>query len=219
MILAIYGASGLGREIYENVQLQSNQHMRWENIVFVDDINPDRMLNNRNVVSFDQLLATYSVDQVEFIIAVGEPFLRQTLYNKVKNYHYSLASLIHPTAIVASDAHLEEGSIINAFTFISSNVTIGVNTLVQNHVSIGHDSTVGMHSVISAGDMIGGLTNVGSCTYIAMGVPVKDRITIGSASIVGLGSAVSRDIPDNVIAMGNPARGLKNNEDHQVFRS
>ena len=43
-------------------------------------------------------------------------------------------------------------------------------------------------------------------------------ISIGNDTIVGMASVVHRDIPDNVIALGNPARPMKNNDDHRVFR-
>ncbi|MEG1931463.1 MAG: NeuD/PglB/VioB family sugar acetyltransferase [Anaerovorax sp.] len=219
MILGIYGASGLGREILENVQMQPNFISRWEQVFFIDDIQPDRKLCNYCVLSFEQICALYSSAQIEFIIAVGEPFLREKLYHKVKSFGYSLTTLVHPSAILTNSTILKEGVIVNAFSFVSCDVFLDCNALIQNHVSIGHDTKIGSHCVISAGDMIGGHSYVGSRTYISMGISIKDRISIGSDSILGLGSVVTQNIPDNVIAMGNPARGLKHNDDHQVFRS
>ena len=50
-----------------------------------------------------------------------------------------------------------------------------------------------------------------------MGAQVKQLLTIGKSSIVGMGSVVQRDIPDEVIVLGNPARVLKRNEEKKVF--
>jgi acetyltransferase-like isoleucine patch superfamily enzyme len=46
---------------------------------------------------------------------------------------------------------------------------------------------------------------------------MKQGTSIGSNSIVGLASVVHRDIKNDVIALGNPARAMKNNESQRVF--
>lgn len=219
MILAIYGAGGLGREVLEIVKLQPRYEERWSSILFVDDINPHRCLRDLPVLSFEEVISNYSFSEVEFLIAVGEPFLRQKLYEKIKNKHYSLTKLIHPTVTIPDSTIVNEGVVIGAFSLISCDITIKENTYIQNHVSIGHDSQIGAHCVLSAFDAISGACQIGSCTYLAMSIPVKENLTIGSGSIIGMGSVVCRDIPDDVIAMGNPARPMKNNTDHKVFGS
>jgi acetyltransferase-like isoleucine patch superfamily enzyme len=50
-----------------------------------------------------------------------------------------------------------------------------------------------------------------------MSVPVKETIKIGKDSIVGMGSVVLRDIQDGMIALGNPARPMKENVSKRVF--
>ena len=47
---------------------------------------------------------------------------------------------------------------------------------------------------------------------------LKQGITVGDDSIVGLASVVHRDIPNSVIALGNPARPMKNNTEKKVFK-
>jgi len=43
------------------------------------------------------------------------------------------------------------------------------------------------------------------------------EVKIGDSSIIGMGSVVYKDIPDEVIALGNPARVARKNEDKKVF--
>lgn len=45
--------------------------------------------------------------------------------------------------------------------------------------------------------------------WIGGGVSILGGVTIGKNSIIGAGSVVTRDIPDNVIAVGNPCRVLR----------
>jgi maltose O-acetyltransferase len=40
-------------------------------------------------------------------------------------------------------------------------------------------------------------------------VTIRGGVKIGSNSIIGAGSVVIRDIPDNVVAAGNPARVIR----------
>ena len=76
---------------------------------------------------------------------------------------------------------------------------------------IGHDATVGDHSIISSYVDVAGDCHIGNRTFLAIGVIMKQGIIIGDDSIIGLGSVVHRDIQSSVIALGNPARPMKNN--------
>lgn len=50
---------------------------------------------------------------------------------------------------------------------------------------------------------------VGNDVWIGGGVTVLPGVTIGSNVVIGAGSVVTRDIPDNVVAAGNPCRVLR----------
>lgn len=50
---------------------------------------------------------------------------------------------------------------------------------------------------------------VGSNVWFGGGCQVMPGVTIGSNVVIGAGSVVTRDIPDNVVAVGNPCRVLR----------
>lgn len=219
--LGIYGAGGLGREILETAKQIQALENRWCEIYFIDDGASGiqhETINGCVTLTFDEFLQKASCDCLEIVIGVGEPVTRKALYEKVKSRECNLAVIIHPTVHIPDTTVIKEGVIIQAFALISCNVEIGENTLIQNTASIAHNSKVGKNSVISAYVAISGCCTVGDETYIAVSVPVKEQMTIGSNSIVGMGSVVLRDIPENVIALGNPARPLKNKDDTKVFK-
>ena len=83
---------------------------------------------------------------------------------------------------------------------------------------IGHDIRVGNNTVISSHVDVGGACIIGENSYVGMGSMIKEKLSIGSNVIVGISSAVHRNIPDGVIAMGNPARPLRRNDDNKVFK-
>ena len=51
--------------------------------------------------------------------------------------------------------------------------------------------------------------SIGSHVWIGANVTVLPGITIGNGAVIGAGSVVTRDVPENVIAAGNPCRVLR----------
>ena len=55
----------------------------------------------------------------------------------------------------------------------------------------------------------GAPVSIGSNVWIGGGALILPGVSIGDNSVVGSGSVVTRDLPDNVLAMGNPARVVR----------
>ena len=51
--------------------------------------------------------------------------------------------------------------------------------------------------------------HIGKCCWIGAGVVVLPGVTIGDNTVIGAGSVVTKDIPANVVAVGNPCRVLR----------
>jgi acetyltransferase-like isoleucine patch superfamily enzyme len=65
---------------------------------------------------------------------------------------------------------------------------------------------------------LAGAVTIGRYTYVGMTVAIKEKVSVGDYAIIGMYSAVYKDIPDEMIAMGNPARPMKRNEERRVFK-
>lgn len=55
---------------------------------------------------------------------------------------------------------------------------------------------------------------VGENCWIARGAPIMPGVTIGDNSVIGAGSVVTKDIPENVVAYGNPCRVAREINEH-----
>lgn len=55
---------------------------------------------------------------------------------------------------------------------------------------------------------------IGENTWIGAGVVIVPGVHIGKNVVIGAGSVVTKDIPDNVIAVGNPCRILRDVSEH-----
>jgi acetyltransferase EpsM len=136
----------------------------------------------------------------------------QVLPSIKKAYGITFSSLVHPTAYLGSNVRCGEGSIISPHAVIGPNCTIGDFTRINRASTIGHDVEIGDYSDIAPGVAIAGLVKIGRKTMIGIGATVIDGINIGSNSIVGAGAVAVKDIPDNVVAMGVPAKVVRSHE-------
>lgn len=209
----IYGAGGLGLETMDIlVSCIDAGVIKRHHCCFLVDNPKDRMINGVDVVSFEKCVANAKVT-----IAIGEPELRRQLADKCQAKGLKLSTLVSPHAYVSESADLDDGVIIAPFVSVQSAAIIAKNVAVNTQAIVGHHVTVSEHTVISSQVNLGGASTVGARSYIGMGALVRELLTIGESSIVGMGSVVHKDIPDEVIALGNPARVAKRNVDKKVF--
>lgn len=210
MILAVYCAGGLGREI---IELARSIH-RWDKIVFVDDITENKICREAEVMRFSEIERFRG--ELEFVIANGEPSVRELLYGKIKAAGYPMATLIGPHCRILPETEIGEGCILGNCN-ISTHVRLGANLLINAGAIIGHDVAIKDHSIISSGTFLGGGTQIGKRVYIAPGALVKDRIKIGDDAIVGLGAVILRNVRAESIMIGNPAKKWGENSEKTVF--
>ena len=113
-------------------------------------------------------------------------------------------------------------------------LTIGRGTFLNKdfmicgggYVTIGEDCLIGPRCTIAtpnhaldaatrlAGWEHASPVTIGDNVWFGANVTVTPGVTIGSNSIIGAGSVVTRDIPENVIAVGNPARVIREIPEH-----
>ena len=84
-------------------------------------------------------------------------------------------------------------------------------SIISVHCNVGHNCIVGKHTFLAGKTNLGGKTKVGDYCFLGMGVITKPGVVIGDNVVVGMGSIVTRDIPDKMIAYGNPAKVMKTN--------
>ena len=207
MVLGIYGYGGHGLEVEELARVINLKENRWEKIIFIDDAKDK--IDNEKIFSFEDIISKYSPKDIEFMTGIGEPVIREKLYNKVKEKDYCFAILVHPSASVAESAVLEEGTMVAHNAFVSIKAHLFTNTLVQPMACVHHECSVGRNSVVSTSAVMGGNSSLGYNSFIGLGASVKQGISVGNGSVVGMGAVVIKNVSDRVMVVGNPARAIK----------
>jgi len=157
----------------------------------------------------EQLDGPLVKDVRDIIIAVGDCASRLALAGLARAKGLTLATAIHPRAVVADTAVIGAGSVITAGVVVSPAARIGENVIINTSATIEHECLIedGVH--VSAGVHVGGKTSIGRGAWVCIGATVVDRVHIGHGSVVGAGSVVMRDIPPEVVAYGIPARVIR----------
>lgn len=108
--LAIWGAGGTGIQIIEIAQWQNEEEHLWDEIFFVDNWkSEDEEIYGARNLHFDTVKELFSPDQVEFVIALGEPRDRKLRFEEIREAGYGFGKVIAPTARISQSATLGEG--------------------------------------------------------------------------------------------------------------
>lgn len=124
-----------------------------------------------------------------------------------KSYIAGFAYLTHDVTIGADCT-------LNPFTTVRGEIRMGDGVRIGAHTSIlgfnhgmAPDRSVHRQPTTSAG------IRIGSDVWIGSHVVILDGVTIGDHCVIGAGSVVTRDLPDWSIAVGNPARVIRDRRD------
>jgi len=142
----------------------------------------------------------------KLFFALGSNLSRK---KNVENIHATHFNLIHPKAIVSQNIELGKGIVVMAGSVVNSSCKIGNHCIINTSASVDHDCELDDYVHISPQAALAGNVKVLEGAQVGIGACVKQNITIGKWAVVGAGAVVIKDVPDNAIVVGNPARIIK----------
>lgn len=90
-----------------------------------------------------------------------------------------------------------------------THIYIGSNTMLGPNVTIATAGHPILPELREQAYQFNAPVHIGKNCWLGAGVIVLPGITIGDNSVIGAGSVVTKDIPENVVAVGNPCRVLR----------
>ncbi len=208
--MIIIGAKGLAKEVLEIL----HQLKQLNNVAFYDDVNDDigdsmydtfPILKNENEVK-----DFYLKNGNSFTIGVGNPHLRYKLYNKFIALGGDFLSILSPLAQIGHYGNkIDVGVNVMTGSIITNDIYIGKGVLINLSCTVGHDSVIEDFVELCPDVNISGNCKIGAYSFIGTNSVVLPNVTIGKNVIIGAGSVVTKDVPDNCMALGIPAKVIK----------
>lgn len=185
----------------------------WRVKGFLNDFEIGKKINGYPVLGGTHEIAKYLKDENTYFMyaihMIGRNYKSEEVFNTMNIPANRFATIIHKSAFVSDNAHIEPGVLVMANCYVGPKANIGLCTLIMSNSMIGHDTTVGPLCHFSVGSITSSYVTIGKVSDVTLGAKVLEKRKIGNYAIAGASSLVTKDIPDGEIHVGIPAKFLK----------
>ena len=148
----------------------------------------------------------------DYFVGIGDNYIRRKVLDElIILVNKPALNVIHEKAVCSNTVewHPQGGILVAANATINPLVKIGKGVICNTSSSIDHECILGNYVHIAPSAVLCGNVEIGDYTFVGANSVVKQGISIGKNVIIGAGSVVIKNIPDNTIVAGNPAKPLK----------
>jgi sugar O-acyltransferase (sialic acid O-acetyltransferase NeuD family) len=205
MKIVIVGSGSQGRIVADILLAGKSCGGDMEPVAFVDDT-AQAGTSVFGIVVAGPFAALASIEHDAIVVAIGDNNARRRVTEQMLAAGETLAIARHPSVIVGQEVTIGDGSMLSAGAILLPRASIGRGSLINTKASVDHDSILGDFVHVSAGATVGAICRIGDETMIGIGATVMSECSVGARCILGAGAVAVRDLPDDVVAVGVPAR-------------
>ena len=143
-----------------------------------------------------------------YFISIGDNIIREKVYQQLTSVAGKPVNAIHTGTVIAKSVKLQDGIMIAAGAIINPLSVIGSGVICNTSCSIDHECIVDDFAHIAPGAILCGNVRVGKRSFIGAGAVIRQGITVGNDVMIGAGCIVVKDVPDNMVMIGNPQKEL-----------
>lgn len=136
---------------------------------------------------------------------IRERAMLRDSYNIPLEKYYTF---IHPTAYIAKSSQIGLGCVIQSHCVINPNTVIGNHNTFNAACLVGHDTVIGHSNFFAAHTVIGSGLLLKDYIFTGLNSSLKNMVTIENGAIVGMASNVTKNVHENDVVIGNPAKPL-----------
>lgn len=200
--LCIFGAGGFAHEVFWLARQCKRQP-----VAFID-VHPGDSYCGIKIEDED----FFDPNKHSAVVAVGNPKIRKKIVDQIIARHGDVPfeTLIHPTAnLMSPSIVIGEGSVICANCILTCDIQLGHSSQLNLSTTIGHDTIVGPYFTTAPGVHISGKVRIGERAYLGTNASTVEDISICDDVTIGAGACVSKDIVEDGIYVGIPARKME----------
>lgn len=142
-------------------------------------------------------------------VGVGDNAARKRIASEIAAIGLPFATIVHPAAVVSPFASISPGTLVMPGVVVNAGATVGSHVILNTSCSIDHDCHIGDFVHISPGAHLAGHVRVGEGAHIGIGATVIQKRNVGEWAVVGAQAAVIEDVPPRRVAVGVPARVVR----------
>lgn len=139
------------------------------------------------------------------VVGIGAGATRREIAEMILAAGGELATLVHPSAIIAPDVTIGAGTVIMAGAIVNTGSRIGRFAVVNTGAILDHDNIVEDNVHISPGCSLAGTVTCRRDVFIGTGASIIPRVVIGEGAIVAAGSTVTKPVRAHTLVAGCPA--------------
>lgn len=144
--------------------------------------------------------------EIPFVITSDSPKVRKRLFDQYSSIGYLAGNIISSKAYLSPSTYIGIGVVIQDGVYISSDAVIGNSVKLNVACTIMHNSTICDFSTVAPKAMTLGYVSIGEGSYLGANSTILPYVSIGDNVIVGAGAIVTKNISDNKIVKGIPAK-------------
>lgn len=163
--------------------------------------------------SFEDLFNS-DIRGMNFLLTMGDIAIRKNLTERIDNLGGFLPTIIHPLARISPNAQISsQGVVIGPMAIVQAGACIEKGVVVRDMALVCHNAIVEQFCFIGPKALVGAFAHISNSAFIGQSATLVSRKVknVGQNSLIGAGAIVVHDVPDNVIAFGNPAK-IKGND-------
>jgi sugar O-acyltransferase (sialic acid O-acetyltransferase NeuD family) len=208
--VVILGAGGFAREVLDVYDACNDAGWGPFQVVgFLADGQPAGSTVNDRPLLGDVGWLSGQHDPPLVICGIGDPAVRRRVVGRAAELGARFHRVVHPDARLTRWVELGPGTVITAGCILTNRIRVGAHVHVNLNTTIGHDAIIEDFVTLAPGVHVSGNVTLGSGSNIGTGAAIIQGVTIGAGSVIGAGAVVTEDVPPDVVAVGVPARVVK----------
>lgn len=207
----VVGTGAMGREAMWLLHAHNAAGMEppflIEGFVTSNEKDHGRVIQRAPVLGDESYL--FGRSDVQVLCAIGDPRIRRTVCSRLAAAGVAFATVVHPSVVMSDSVEIGAGSMISAGVVLTIDIRIGEHVILNVNASINHDAVIEDFVNVSPGVNVPGYVTLGYGSELGTNCCIVPRRRVGRGAVVGAGAVVTRDVDENTVVTGVPARVVR----------